>query len=138
MVGPPNFLNIRFLPLNLPKIFKRNMVTPISSQTLHISYMILLNWFNYIFFIIIILALIHKILFLSMFFFLSVFYLFIFIFFCGGWGGWLRRILILRFELIRFICVCLTCFVVIITRIQDSWVGLLYLYFLFVVVIVIS
>ena len=131
MVGPPNFLNIRFLPLNLPKIFKRNMVTPTSSQTLHISYMILLNWFNFIFFIIIILALIHKILFLSMFFFLSLSF-----FFWGGGG--LRRILILRFELIRFICVCLTCFVVIITWIQDSWVGLLYLYFLFVVVIVIS
>ena len=137
MVGPPNFLNIRFLPLNLPKIFKRNMVTPISSQTLHISYMILLNWFNYIFFIIIILALIHKILFLSMFFFLSLSFFF---FFGGGGCGvvGLRRILILRFELIRFICVCLTCFVVIITWIQDSWVGLLYLYFLFVVVIVIS
>ena len=132
MVGPPHFLNIRFLPLNLPKIFKRNMVTPTSSQTLHISYMILLNWFNFIFFIIIILALIHKILLLSMFFFLSLS-----LFFFGGGGG-LRRILILRFELIRFICVCLTCFVVIITWIQDSWVGLLYLYFLFVVVIVIS
>ena len=136
MVGPPNFLNIRFLPLNLPKIFKRNMVTPTSSQTLHISYMILLNWFNYIFFIIIILALIHKILRLSMFFFLSL-SLFFFFFGGGGWGGWVKTDSNLEIW-VDSLYLCLSCFVVIITWIQDSWVGLLYLYFLFVVVIVIS
>ena len=58
-MAPPlqNFLNIRFLLLNLSKIFKRNMI---SLQNLHISCMTLLNWFNFIF--IIILASIHKIL----------------------------------------------------------------------------
>ena len=78
----PIFSNIRFLPLNLLKIFKINMVSPPNSSFIYLFiylfifyiYMTLLNWFHFI--LGIILVFIHKILVPPMMIILSYFRVF--------------------------------------------------------------